>query len=236
ANFGRDTEALPLDAGIRSLSAEYDFPTTNWTTPNDGAGHALINPDGTIDFSHFSIANNSPAFFGGVSAQDFSHAFGKGTRSEYLDEYVVGFEHEFGNSGVIFSARYTDRRIKRIIEDNAELSVEEFQGATPDNPNCGNLPCFFAQNYFISNPNKSQDLFKNPVQIDYNSADGPPATCTSAGTNLTLYADPVFTAGFTNGPCSILDRNVKAVLANGNDAMCDAPAFTADRRHLTAMP
>src|SRR5438552_5110425 len=26
-------------------------------------------------------------------------------------------------------------------------------------PICGNLPCFFAQNYFISNPNKAQDLF-----------------------------------------------------------------------------
>ncbi len=74
----------------------------------------LINPDGTLDFSHFSVANNNPRFLTGISAQDFSHAFGKGTRSEYLDEYVVGFEHEFGNSGVIFSARYNDRRIKPI--------------------------------------------------------------------------------------------------------------------------
>jgi len=31
ANFGRYTESLPLDIAIRSLSAEYDFPTTNWT-------------------------------------------------------------------------------------------------------------------------------------------------------------------------------------------------------------
>ena len=81
-------------------------------------------------------------------------SFGTGTRSEYLDEYVVGFEHEFGNSGVVFTARYTDRRIKRIIEDNAALSPEAYQNG-------------LNQIYFISNVNKNQDLFKNPVQIDY---------------------------------------------------------------------
>ncbi len=156
ANFGRYTEALPLDAGIRSLSAEYDFAVTNWTPPNDGAGHMLINPDGTLDFSHFSVANNNPRFLTGISAQDFSHAFGKGTRSEYLDEYVVGFEHEFGNSGVIFSARYNDRRIKRIIEDNAALSPEAYV-------------CCLNQNYVISNPSKAQDLFINPIQVDFTS-------------------------------------------------------------------
>jgi len=57
-----------------------------------------------------------------------------------------GFEHEFGNSGVVFSARYTDRRIKRIIEDNAALSPEAFQN------NLGQI-------YTISNVAKNQDLF-----------------------------------------------------------------------------
>ena len=67
---------------------------------------------------------------------------------------MVGFEHEFGNSGVVFTARYTDRRIKRIIEDNAALSPEAYQNGLD-------------QIYVISNVNKNQDLFKNPVQIDY---------------------------------------------------------------------
>src|SRR5207302_5012694 len=102
-------------------------------------------------------------------------AFGPGTRSEYLDEYVVGFEHEFGNSGVIFTARYTDRRIKRIIEDNAELSPEAGQGASELDPNPANpcsaaktngLGCSFTQFYTISNVNKNQDAFTNPTQID----------------------------------------------------------------------
>jgi hypothetical protein len=189
ANFSRLTESLPLDIAIRSLSAEFDFPTTNWTTPNDGAGHALINPDGTLDFSNFSAANNNPQFFTGVSAQDFTHAFGKGTRSEYLDEFTVGFEHEFGNSGVVFSSRYIDRRIKRIVEDNAALSPEAF--------------ALLNQNYVISNPNKAQDLFINPIQVDFNSAGSVPTSC-----------DPNFIG-------QAIDSNGNVVVkSNGDDSFC----------------
>ena len=135
ANFGRYTEALPLDIAIRSLSAEFDFADTNWVPPTDGAGHVLVQPDGTIDLSTLE-GTQSPAnpangfirsFNAGASAQA-TVAFAPGARSEYLDEYIVGLEHEFGNSGVVFSARYTDRRIKRIIEDLAALSPE---AATP---------------------------------------------------------------------------------------------------------
>ena len=164
ANFGRYTENLPLDIAIRSLSAEYDFATTNWVPNTDGAGHALVNADGTLNFTNFSIANNLPQYLSGVSAQAPGQPFAKGTRSEYLDEYVVGFEHEFGNSGVIFSARYTDRRIKRIIEDNAALSPEAYQN---------NLN----QNYTISNVNKAQDKFINPNQVDFATPAAIPQNC-----------------------------------------------------------
>ncbi len=190
ANFGRYTEALPLDIAIRSLSSEYDFPTTIWSAPNDGAGHVAENPDGTLNFSNFSVANNFAGFAGGVSAQS-SVAFGKGTRSEYLDEYQLGFEHEFGNSGVVFSARYTDRRIRRIIEDNAALSPEAYIAG-------------LAQQYFISNPSKAQDLFTNPIQVDYNSADGPcpianPAADTQGLTDSN--GTPVFTSSGADSVC-----------------------------------
>jgi len=167
ANFGRYTESLPLDIAIRSLSTELDFATTNWAPPNDGAGHVLVNSDGTFDFSNFSVANNHPTYLSGISLQAVGQPFAKGTRSEYLDEYVVGFEHEFGNSGVIFSARYTDRRIKRIIEDNAALSPEAYQNG-------------LAQNYTISNVNKNQDQFINPNQLDFafvNPTDPIPQSC-----------------------------------------------------------
>ncbi len=244
ANFGRYTEALPLDIAIRSLSAEYDFSDTNWVPPTDGAGHVLVNSDGTIDLSTLQgtttpLPNGGfiDSFNSGASLQS-GEAFGKGTRSEYLDEFVVGFEHEFGNSGVIFSARYTDRRIRRIIEDNAELSPEAAQGGSLG---CftGVGPCsFFSQFYFISNVNKNQDLFLNPAQIDYaasnlaNPSVGAPAACVAGDVAVpgsTLYSTPT-------------DSNGNNVSVNGNNAMCVPNAFgapdpvTGTQPQITATP
>ena len=93
--------------------------------------------------STFSVANNFGGFLSGASGQS-TEAFAPKTRSEYLDEYALGFEHEFGNSGVVFSARYTDRRIRRIIEDNAALSPEAYEAG-------------LGQIYLIINVNKGQD-------------------------------------------------------------------------------
>ena len=153
ANFGRYTEAIPLDIAIRSLSQELDFADTNWVPPNDGAGHVLENPDGTINLASLNSATDILSFNSGASLQN-GEAFAPGTRSEYLDEYVVGFEHEFGNSGVIFTARYTDRRIKRIVEDFAALSPEAAQAG-------------LIQQFVIGNPTKNTDVFTNPQQFDF---------------------------------------------------------------------
>lgn len=219
ANFGRYTEALPLDIAIRSLSAELDFPLadTVWLPPNDGAGHVAENPDGTLNFTNFNVANNLVQAPGGVSAGAALESFGPGTRSEYLDEYVVGFEHEFGNSGVIFTARYTDRRMPRIIEDNAALSVEAYQNG-------------LNQFYLISNVNKNQDLFKNPVQIDY-VLGNTPAGCTSSAGN----------AGIVDATATDANGNT-VTLANGDNAFCIPNAFgppdpvTGIRPQITATP
>jgi hypothetical protein len=225
ANFGRYTEALPLDIAIRSLSSELDFPTALWVPPNDGAGHVAENADGTLNFSNFNPTNNLLTTFGAVSGQANLEAFGKGTRSEYLDEYQVGFEHEFGNSGVIFSARYTDRRIARIIEDNAALSPEAFQAG-------------LNQIYVISNVSKNQDVFKNVVEIpwthNYTSANpigDAPAGCISAGTNKTIYST---TAPQFNGTYPPYDSNGNPVtLPNGNNAFCIPNAFDALNNQIT---
>jgi len=222
ANFGRYTEALPLDIAIRSLSAEYDSAQMIASAPHDANGNVLVNPDGTLDFSNWSVANNftacggpdgatGPCFFnGGISAQS-SVAFGKGTKSEYLDEYQLGFEHEFANSGVVFSARYTDRRIKRIIEDNAALSPEAYIAG-------------LGQQYFISNPNKAQDLFTNPIQAAYNSADAGPSPGQSACPYNTSadginpdYTDPIDTQGITDS------NGTPAFAKNGGDSVCVQP-------------
>jgi hypothetical protein len=226
ANFGRYTEALPLDMGIRSLSSELDFGSAGvyWLPPTDGAGHVLENADGTFDFADspggFNPTNNLIQAFSGISAQAGT-AFGPGTKSEYLDEYVVGFEHEFGNSGVIFTARYTDRRLKRIIEDNAALSPEAYQNG-------------LGQIYFISNVSKSQDLFHNPTQIDYVQQFDPvtgdpllphPAACDPTGTNQSMI------------DAQATDSNGNIVtLANGNNAFCIPNTFDANNNQLTATP
>jgi len=222
ANFGRYTEALPLDMGIRSLSTELDFPESYWLPPVDGAGHVLENADGTFNFAGqtggFTPTNNLIVPFGGVSAQAAS-AFGPGTKSEYLDEFVAGFEHESGNSGVIFTARYTDRRMKRIIEDNAALSPEAL--------NAG-----LGQIYVISNVNKNQDFFKNPVEITYAQQFDPttgapllphPSGCDPTGTNQSIL------------DAQATDSNGNIVtLPNGDNAFCIPNAFDASGNQITA--
>jgi hypothetical protein len=245
ANFGRYTENLPLDIAIRSLSAEFDFADTNWVPPTDGAGHVLVNADGTLPLTTSTLVATKTAqpnggfirsFNSGASLQS-GEAFGKGTRSEYLDEFVVGFEHEFGNSGVVFSTRYIDRRIKRIIEDNAELSPEAAQGTSLAGTT-------FNQIYFISNVNKKQDLFKNPSQVDWtidlnafndptspafqDPSAGAPAACSSAAGNSSLYSVPT-------------DSNGNFVNVGGFNAMCIPNAFSVDpvtgnETQITATP
>ena len=74
---------------------------------------------------------------------------------EYTDEFVVGYEREF-KGGVVASVRYIDRRLKRVIEDQGGISVEQFNALAA---NGGGL------NYFIGNPNKAQDIFVNPNEI-----------------------------------------------------------------------
>jgi len=214
ANFGRYSEALPLDMGIRSLSSELDFPESYWLPPVDGAGHVAENADGTLNFtsSNFTPANNLLLPLGGVSAQSEA-AFAPGTKSEYLDEYVVGFEHEFGNSGVIFTARYTDRRLRRIIEDDAALSPEAYQNG-------------LTQFYVISNVNKNQDAFKNPVQIDYvldPVTHKHPAGCNSSGTNT----------GILDAQATDANGNI-VTLANGDNAFCIPNAYDASGNQITA--
>jgi hypothetical protein len=198
ANFGRYNEAIPLDIAIRSLSSELDFGATNWLPTTDGAGHVLVDPGGLIQPN---IGAGAIALVSGASAQD-AIAFGPGTRMQYLDEYVVGFEHDFGQ-GVIFSTRYTDRRIKRIVEDMAPLSPEAAQQT-------------LTQFYSIGNPSKTLDIFKNVPQIDYALASGAPPGCTATGGNSSII-DGQATDSFGN----------VVTLPNGNDAFCVPNAFDA---------
>src|SRR6266446_3790472 len=58
---------------------------------------------------------------------------------DFTDEFLVGYDREF-KGGIVASVRYIDRRLKRIIEDQSGISVEQ---------NNAGFPLF----YVIVNPN-----------------------------------------------------------------------------------
>jgi hypothetical protein len=88
---------------------------------------------------------------------------------------VAGVEHEFPK-GIVVTARWTDRRLKRIVEDMAGISPEAFHA---------NLN----QNYTIANPSSGTDLYINPIQVDY-PVGGRPAGC-KGGTATDFNGNPV---------------------------------------------
>ena len=190
ANFGRYQFIVPLDAAIRSMSSEEDFIFNNWapdsTTSGCTAGFSpcvTLNSNGTVNFVGDPAHNLSQAS-GGVPASPFvlvngAGAFLPGLKSEYTDEFVVGAEHEF-RGGIVASVRYIDRRLKRVIEDEGGISVEQFNALAA---NGGSL------NYFIGNPNAQQDVFTNPNETPFGAVDQTPGPCA---------ADPSGIAGAFN--------------------------------------
>ena len=183
ANFGRYAFVLPLDAAVRELSSEQDFlnpffqpaSTTTGCPAGTPAGQpCVITAGGTIDYANLFVPN-SPAVGPGTAGStntllSNSNGFGppniaisgfepfqQGTRMEYTDEFVVGAEHQF-RGGIVASARYIDRRLKRVIEDEGGISVEQFNALAF---NGGGL------NYFIGNPSGKSDIFVNPQEITF---------------------------------------------------------------------
>jgi len=180
-NYARYSYAIPLDMAIRSLSNELDFGVTAWAPVADAAGNVVVNSDGTLanpilDDAHYGIA------LGGASLSSTT-AIASGTKMQYLQEWVAGVEHEFPK-GIVLNIRWTDRRLKRIVEDMAGISPEAFQ-------------CCLNQNYQISNPTTNTDLFINPIQVDY-PVGGLPGTCASGGTATDFNGDPVGDFCITN--------------------------------------
>src|SRR6202521_2011686 len=143
ANYGRYAFILPLDAAIRALSAEDDVLGAFWAPSSTTTGCPTGTPAGSPCIN--TNADGSPNY-GTMFTPDSGHLlnlatggignavnvglsggepFAPGTRMEYTDEYVAGFQHEF-RSGIVFGVRYIDRRLKRVIEDQGGISVEQF--------------------------------------------------------------------------------------------------------------
>jgi hypothetical protein len=184
-NYGRFFEKVPQDLAVRSLSNELQY--INWffaitnpfsadaafnsalnptpgcpaTTPMTLAGlqSCLHNPDNWI-LNQAHNLSTSPIFAGGVTG------FIPGTKNQMQDEFVFGVEHEF-RGGILVSGRYIDRRIKRIVEDVAGVTV----GAVNDGVGCVDPPActMFAeihQVYLLGNPSASLDAFVNTLCVD----------------------------------------------------------------------
>jgi len=161
-NFGRFFEFLPLDLAERSLSAEQDFTGGRFAP----AFHSCVingSPDICADINAFGTVN--PVYdaahllngaVGGISkatgitasANDVNNPILRGTHLGYLDENMVGFETQLPKN-FVFSVRYIDRRIKRIVEDAAVVSPE--------------AASLFGQAYFLGNVNSKLDAAINPI-------------------------------------------------------------------------
>lgn len=157
ANYGRYAFILPLDAAVRSLSSEDDLQNTYWAPASDASGNVVLDQFGAPTFqpdqAHLINQANGgiPRNAGSLVSGGGSDPFAAGTRMEYTDEFLVGYDHEF-RGGIVASVRYIDRRLKRVIEDQGGISVELFNSGVP-------------LNYFIGNPNAAQDIFVNPNEI-----------------------------------------------------------------------
>jgi len=180
ANFGRYNYVIPLDMALRSLTNEISVLLARWapefTVDAGGVRRAVINQFGTVnpvlDAAH--LLNGAPGGTGGALffLGQSTTAIAPGTKMQYLDEFMVGIDREF-KGGIIVSARYIDRRMKRIVED--------MSGISPEAANSG-----VHQEYVIGNVGSGTDLFTNPISHVYTSGGAFPAAC-----DPNLFLDPV---------------------------------------------
>jgi hypothetical protein len=159
----------------RSLSVEQDW-TGSLFAPEftvNGAGQriAVINSFGTVN----PIIDAAHQLPGGtaISAGDPANPITAGTKLGFSDEHTIGFEQQLPKN-FTFSARYIDRRSKRIIEDAASVSPE------------GSLACDVAtegashcitQLYFIGNISPRLDAAVNLVPFLYTTGGAVPSGC-----------------------------------------------------------
>ena len=196
-NYGRFFEYLPLDLAERSLSAEQDFINTRvapefttCATPISAADRcAVINEFGTVnptfDASHIlngvvsqtdGSNNGFPSSGISVGANDPSNPILAGTKLGFLDEHVIGFETQLPHKWTL-GVRYLDRNLKRVVEDAAVISPEQY------------IAGLFGQGYFLGNVSSTLDAAVNPIPHLFTPGATPPAEC--GGENAPYVIDPV---------------------------------------------
>src|SRR6266513_93410 len=224
ANYGRYAFILPLDAAVRALSAEDDVLGAYWQPASTttgcpagtpaGASCVVTNSSGQPDYANLfkpgssTLLNMATNGIGDAVNVGLSggEPFASGTRMEYTDEYVAGFQHEF-RDGIVFGVRYIDRRLKRVIEDQGGISVEQFNALAN---NGGGL------NYFIGNPNSQSDIFVNPNEVTFSKGATFIAPCAANGDqSLSAFVCALLTAE-TNPSAA----NAAALVALGFPSSC----------------
>jgi hypothetical protein len=194
-NFGRYAWYMPLDAAIRELAGETDYynnyfapasTTTGCPAGTPAGGHCVtFNSFGTVN-AVLTGANLLNKATGGINASPTVTGELTGsspvfplTRMEYSDEFVIGADHQF-RGGIVASAKYIDRRMKRVIEDQLGISIEAaFSG--------------LAGSYGIGNPSATSDYVINPNEIAFGkgtpvtSLSQFPSSCFDTNGNLGLY-------------------------------------------------
>jgi hypothetical protein len=174
ANYGRYAFVLPLDAAVRSLSSEQDLQNPYWAPVSDANNQVVLNSLGTVTFQPDAMhllnqaTGGIPVAAGGLVSG--GEPFAPGTRMEFTDEFLIGYDHEF-KGGIVASVRYIDRRLKRVIEDQGGISVEQFNALLFGGHGSG-------LNYFIGNPNAAQDIFVNPNEVVFNTTATAPDSST----------------------------------------------------------
>jgi len=156
-NFGRFHEFIPLDLAERSLSTEKSFIGALYApefTVVNGVRRAVINRFGTVNVvvNNASLLNRAAGGFPNngisISLQDHDNPILQGTKLGYAEEHLFGFEVQLPKN-MVFSVRYIDRRLQRIVEDAAVVSPEGID--------------FFGQTYFIGNVTAKLDAAVNPI-------------------------------------------------------------------------
>lgn len=253
-SFGRIFERIPLDLAQRSFGHEGSFITQAWfaNSVNPFTGEAVFNPfDATtyIPTNSSTCDNGQTGLFcrndadmngnGDTRAQGNPFLTGNigtlvspGTKMQFLDEWLLGYEHELSH-GIVVKARYLDRRIKRIVEDVSGLSVEAANqcGNGPDMlPGTADDECF-EQQYVITSVTRNTDAIINIVCEDPNETvfDGCPTSGFSSAT--TAFGVPSL-AGSDGVPDGFPDpvRNYQAVEISVERRLRDNWQFFANWR------
>ena len=220
-NFARYTQALPADAAVRELNQEQDIYHARYAPAVDASGFAALNAQGTatpvLDAAHLLSGNPAAGDVVGSAVSISGSApelIAAGTKLNLEEEFVGGIERLLPG-GFVLSARYTDRRLTRILED--------LSGVSPEGANGG-----IVQNFLIGNPNSSADYFVNEQELAYTPGH-PPGPSGSAACPLDYKTQTASSGAIIGAACGLNPDVAGLPVSDGK-----ADGFANPRRHYQA--